>query len=64
LKEPSAEKSFGICFECETGVHFNLVFSVCYSKRSAKPGHPDGANNLGFCFEYRRDVEQDSEEAG
>jgi hypothetical protein len=29
-----------------------------YYLRSAKQGHPDGANNSGFCFEQGRCVEQ------
>jgi hypothetical protein len=52
LNETSAKKVFVICFECETGVHSDLIFAAGYSKRSAKLGHPvvqtvlDSASNM------------------
>jgi TPR repeat protein len=36
---------------------------VHYYQRSALQGHPDGANNLGFCLEHGRGIEQDVAQA-
>jgi TPR repeat protein len=35
----------------------NMSLAASYYLRSAQQGHPDSANNFGFCLEHGRSVE-------
>jgi TPR repeat protein len=37
-----------------------LAFAAYWYQRLADQGHPDGTNNLGFCFEYGRGILQNT----
>jgi TPR repeat protein len=53
--------NFGTCLEQRFKVQANREDANEYYERSAKQGHPDGANNLGLCVEHSRDVARDIE---
>jgi TPR repeat protein len=59
LNEPSAENSFGICFERGIGVHSNLILAVRYYKRAVENSDLDGVNNLKFCLEHSFGAKQE-----
>jgi TPR repeat protein len=53
----ATKNSLGICLERGIGVHTKVFLAA------AQQGHPDGANDFGFCLEHRRGVEQNIEMA-
>jgi hypothetical protein len=40
-----------------------LLLAAQYYRRAAQQGHPDGANNFGFCLDYGCGVQQNIEMA-
>jgi TPR repeat protein len=59
----AAQNSFGICLECDIGVHKTLLLAIQYYKRAANHGHRDVGNSFGFCLEHSRGVQQNMEMA-